>query len=222
RPGRARSSSACATLSERPRGRARRGPAPPHLMDDIARLRRWRTATAATLLLGYAGYYVCRSNLSVAAPLLLPDPSTGLHKAPLGGIVSAGVLAYAIGKVANGVVTDFLGGRAAFLGGMLLSIGATVWFGAGAGALVLTAAWILNRFVQSAGWGALVKVASHWFEPARYGLVMAVLSQSFLFGDALGRLWLGALLPRGLGRRPLFVAAAATLLALAALAAVVL
>src|SRR5262249_3433022 len=181
----------------------------PSTMDDIARLRRWRTATAATLLLGYAGYYVCRSNLSVAAPLLLADPSTGLDKATLGAIVSAGVLAYAIGKAANGVVTDFLGGRAAFRGGMLLRTGATVWFGAGAGALVLTAAWILNRFVQSAGWGALVKVASHWFEPARYGLVMAVLSQSFLFGDALGRLWLGALLAPGLGWRRPFVAAPA-------------
>src|SRR5262249_13346921 len=132
RPGRAAHGPAqppLLVLSGLGAGPARPGPPPP--MDDLARLRRWRTATAGTLLLGYAGYYVCRSNLSVAAPLLLADPSTGLDKATLGAIVSAGVLAYAIGKVANGVVADFLGGRAAFLGGMVLSIGATLWFGAG-------------------------------------------------------------------------------------------
>src|SRR5262249_20359504 len=67
-----------------------------------------------------------------------------------------------------------------------------------------------------------VKVASSWFESRRYGVVMALLSQSYLFGDALGRLWLGALLARGLGWRALFLAAAATLLALAVVVALVL
>jgi hypothetical protein len=41
---------------------------------------------------------------------------------------------------------------------------------------------------DSAGWGGLVKVASHWFSSRRYGTVMAVLSLSFLFGDAIGRI----------------------------------
>jgi OPA family glycerol-3-phosphate transporter-like MFS transporter len=191
-------------------------------MDDTVRLRRWQCATGAVLLVGYAGYYVCRSNLSVAAPLLLADPAAGLDKSGLGAILSAGVLAYAVGKVTNGVLADFLGGRIAFLGGMLLSLAATIWFGAGSGALVLGAAWVANRFVQSAGWGALVKVASTWFESRRYGVVMALLSQSYLFGDALGRLWLGALLGQGLGWRALFTAAAATLLALAVVVAFVL
>jgi len=32
------------------------------------RARAWRAITAGSLVVGYAGYYVCRSNLSVAAP----------------------------------------------------------------------------------------------------------------------------------------------------------
>lgn len=57
------------------------------------RLRRWQAVTVAVLFAGYAGYYICRSNLSVAGPLLLADPDTGITKARLGDIVSAGVLA---------------------------------------------------------------------------------------------------------------------------------
>jgi len=55
---------------------------------------RWRGITLASLFTGYTGYYVCRSNLSVAGPLLLQEfgPS-GMDKAALGAIASAGVLA---------------------------------------------------------------------------------------------------------------------------------
>jgi OPA family glycerol-3-phosphate transporter-like MFS transporter len=191
-------------------------------MDEQVRLRRWQSATAGALLAGYTGYYLCRSNLSVAAPLLLADPEAGLDKAGLGVVLSVGVFAYAVGKLVNGMLADFLGGRVAFLGGMVFSIAATISFGAASGEAVLGAVWVANRFAQSAGWSALVKVASNWFEPRRYGVVMALLSQSFLFGDALGRLWLGALLARGLGWRGLFLAAAASLLAVAAVVALVL
>jgi OPA family glycerol-3-phosphate transporter-like MFS transporter len=57
----------------------------------------------------------------------------------------------------------------------------------------------------------LVKIAAHWFEPARYGRVMAVLSLSFLFGDAAGRFLLGQLMAKGFGWRAVFFASAATL-----------
>jgi sugar phosphate permease len=40
-------------------------------VDDDVRLRRWQAVTGAALLLGYMGYYICRSNLSVATPALI-------------------------------------------------------------------------------------------------------------------------------------------------------
>jgi sugar phosphate permease len=33
----------------------------------------WKLAIGLTLIVGYAGYYVCRSNLSVASPSLIKD-----------------------------------------------------------------------------------------------------------------------------------------------------
>src|SRR5262245_44305705 len=105
-------------------------------MSESARLRRYQVLTAATLLVGYAGYYVCGSGLSVATPLLLSDlGGSGIDKKAIGLVASLGVLAYAIGKIVNGVVGDVFGGRRVFLLGMALSAAATVWIGAGAGLL---------------------------------------------------------------------------------------
>ncbi len=190
---------------------------------DRARQRRWEAATAAALLVGYAGYYVCRSNLSVVGPQLLTEfQSRGLDKTSLGLIGSAGVLAYAGGKAVTGVAGDFLGGRRMFLAGMIGSVAATLMFGASATVAAFVAIWVVNRFIQSTGWGALVKIASHWYAPERYGRVMGVLSLSFLFGDAAGRVWLGALVMSGAGWRLVFVASAATLAIVAAACWIVL
>src|SRR5262245_38008559 len=181
------------------------------------RLRRWQMTTAGTLLAGYAGYYVCRSNLSVVAPELVREfGSRGLDRSAIGLIVSSGVLAYAVGKVITGISGDFIGGRTAFLGGMVLSVLATVLFGLSTALPVFVVIWMSNRFVQSVGWGALVKGPAHWFGPERYGRVMAVLSLSFLFGDAVGRFFLGRLMSNGLGWRGIFFASSATLGVIAA------
>lgn len=157
------------------------------------RLVRWQWITLGTLLVGYAGYYVCRSNLSVATPSILQEfGSQGWDKRTLGTIVSAGVFVYALGKIANGLLADFISSRLIFLLGMLISAICTVAFGLGTTFGVLLFAWSSNRFVQSAGWGALVKLASRWFPSERHGSVMGVLCLSYLFGDALARLALGA------------------------------
>lgn len=176
-----------------------------------ARVTRWQIVTGATLLVGYSGYYVCRSNLSVAVPALVADPTTGLDRAGIGVISSAGIVAYAVGKSITGVAGDFVGGRVLFLGGLFLSVAATLAFSASATPGWFLAFWTMNRFVQSAGWGGLTKTAAHWYPPHRYGMVMSLLSLSFLFGDAIGRFLLGGLLSGGLGWRGVFVAAAVAL-----------
>lgn len=183
-----------------------------------ARLAHWQRVTLATLLVGYAGYYFCRSNFSVALPLVADElVAAGMGEAAartaLGAVASLGVLAYALGKFASGLVAERVGGRRAFLGGMGLSVLCTLGFAA-AGALPLfTLAWLANRLVQSVGWVGMVKVASRWFPASAHGLAMGVVSLSYLFGDAIARGAMGALLAAGASWRQLFVAAAAVLLA---------
>ncbi|WP_179197623.1 MFS transporter [Hymenobacter crusticola] len=180
-------------------------------------LQRWQLQTALSLFVGYSAYYLCRSNLAIAAPLLIREfGGRGLNKEVLGQIASVGVLFYAAGKVVNGVLGDFLGGKKVFLLGMVGAVAATVAFGLGQGVAVFFGAWALNRLVQSMGWAGLVKTTANWFSYQSYGKIMGLLSLSYLFGDIVAKLLLGQLLAAGLGWRSLFMAGAG-LLALVAL-----
>ncbi len=174
----------------------------------LLQLSRWQWTTAATLTVGYAGYYFCRSNLSVATPLLLQDFEGVLDKERIGDIAAAGVLFYAGGKFINGVLSDFVGGRRMFLLGMLTSICATIAFGFATGFAAFMAIWCFNRFVQTMGWGALVKTASRWFPATLIGTVLGLLSLSYLFGDVIARLFLGTLVDLGAGWRGVFFGSA--------------
>ena len=180
------------------------------------RFRGWQALTLGLLIIGYGGYYVCRSDLSVTLPMIIGelgkggvDPATARIR--LGTIASLGVLAYAIGKFPSGTIADFLGGKRNFLLGMAGAVLFTLWFAAGRSLPVFALAWIGNRLVQSLGWAGMVKITSKWFSYRRYGTAMALVSLSFLFGDALARRFLAALMGAHLGWREIFVVAAAVL-----------
>ena len=170
----------------------------------------------ALLAMGYCGYYFCRSNLSVVLPDLIQDlarhgVSANEAQIRLGFIASAGTVAYAVGKFISGSIADMFGGRRNFLAGMGGSIIFTILFMAGGGFPLFTLAWIGNRLFQSMGWVGLVKVASRWFSYSTYGTVMALLSLSFLFGDAGCRWVMSELMAHGVGWRGVFLVAAASL-----------
>jgi len=182
----------------------------------MRRLAVWQGLTIALLFMGYAGYYLCRSDFSVSLPLIIDElASHGMSpseaKIRLGAIASIAVLAYAMGKFFLAGIADFLGGRRNFLMGMGGSILFTLLFSLGGGLPIFTLAWIGNRLVQSSGWGGMVKIASRWFSYSSYGAVMGVISLSYLFGDAAARQFLGFLIGHGFGWRAVFQVAAGTL-----------
>src|SRR5215469_4667624 len=153
------------------------------------RFRRRRALTLGLMALGYSGYYLCRSNFSVALPMIADDLAAGgmgrdLARLNLGMIATAGTLAYALGKPFAGALADFFGGRRNFLAGMAGAVAFTLAFAVGGSVPAFMAAWSGNRLAQSLGWPGMVKVASRWSAPSTYGTSMAILSLSFLFGDA--------------------------------------
>jgi sugar phosphate permease len=132
------------------------------------RLAVWQGITIALLFVGYAGYYLCRSDFSVSLPLIIDELAAhgmtpAQAKIRLGAISSVSVLAYAIGKFFLAGIADFLGGKRNFLTGMGGSILFTILFSLGGGVPVFTLAWIGNRLVQSTGWAGMVKITSRWF-----------------------------------------------------------
>jgi OPA family glycerol-3-phosphate transporter-like MFS transporter len=166
--------------------------------------------TLLLLFLGYASCYFCRSNLSVATPLLVDELGRrGVSHADaivsIGSMASWGVFAYALGKWFLTGLGDYWGGKRNLLiatGGATLF---TLLFASGSTLPLFTLAWIGNRMTQSIGWSALVKVSSKWFNYSRYGTIAAILTCSYMLGDAAARQSMGLLLEHGVGWRGLFV-----------------
>ena len=108
------------------------------MMAKRNRLFYWQVVTLSLMMLGYSGYYLCRSNFSVALPMIAGELaahgfSPAIARIRLGAIASLGVAAYAIGKFPAGAFSDYLGGRRTFLGGMLGSVLCILLFALGAG-----------------------------------------------------------------------------------------
>src|SRR5580693_1587581 len=165
------------------------------------------------LFAGYAALYFCRADLSVGTPLIIDElghHGVGHDEAVkrIGDITSIGVFAYAVGKLFLGGLGDFWGGRVSFLIGLAGATVFTLMFATGSFLPVFTIAWIGNRLTQSVAWAGLIKVSSKWFDFSSYGTIIGILSISYLVGDAAARQWMGLLIHRGVGWRPLFLLAA--------------
>jgi OPA family glycerol-3-phosphate transporter-like MFS transporter len=183
-------------------------------MARARRLRRQQGIVLLLLFLGYAAYYFCRANLSVATPLIVDElHAQGMDRGKalirISEITSLGVLAYAIGKLLLTGIADLWGGRRAFLLGLTGAAGFTLLFAMGGGLPIFTIAWLGNRLTQSIGWAGLLKVCSRWFDFSSYGTIVGVLSLSYLVGDAVARESMGVLIEHGSGWRTVFLFAAA-------------
>ena len=177
------------------------------------RLRRQQGLVLLLLFLGYAAYYFCRANLSVATPLIVDElhargVDRGAALIRISGISSIGVLAYALGKLTLTGFADVWGGRRAFLFGLAGAAGFTLLFAIGGGLPIFTIAWVGNRLTQSVGWAGLLKVCSRWFDFSSYGTIVGILSLSYLVGDAVAREAMGLLIEQGSGWRTVFLFAA--------------
>ena len=140
-------------------------------------------AVLFTLVTAYASFYLCRSNVEAAFPLL--QTAFGFHKADLGLLASVPIALYGVGKVVTGALGEVIGGKRLLLLGIAGSVAATAAFGASStlGAFLVCAS--INRLFQSGGWAGAVGVVARRFERGRHGAVMGVLSTSYLLGDVL-------------------------------------
>src|ERR1700691_962349 len=190
------------------------GPNAPAAGATTRSLRFRQTATVLLLFGGYGALYFCRADLSVATPLLADElgkhgVSHGDAIIRMGSIASFGVLAYALGKLFLTGLGDFWGGRVSFLIGLVGATGFTLMFASGLSLPLFSIAWIGNRLTQSLSWAGLIKVSSKWFDFSSYGMIIGILSISYLVGDAAARQWMGMLIEHGFGWRALFYFAAA-------------
>ena len=150
---------------------------------------RYRTARIHTFALtwcAYAGFYLCRKNLSV-----IKDPlaeTFALTNTQLGAIDTGYLVAYALGQFINGTLGDRLGGKVVVGAGLIFTALMNLCFGFGQGFLFFLVPWVLNGFAQSAGWPGCTKSFSDWFARGERGSAMGFWLTCYQVGPVLATL----------------------------------
>jgi sugar phosphate permease len=165
--------------------------------------------TLIFLFIGYLGYYLCRSNLSVAFPLL--STAFSFTNSQLAQIAFISELVYAIGKLMTGPWVDHFEGKGPFLLGLTGAAMANIAFSYANNLMGFILIWCLCRFFLSMGWGGIVKIVGKQEMPANYGRVMGWMALSFQLGGVAASIFAGFLITQGhswpqLFRYPAFVA----------------
>jgi glycerol-3-phosphate transporter len=145
--------------------------------------RHWRTRVLYASFLGYAVFYFCRVNISMAIPQMQAD--LGYSKAEIGLVVSGLQLAYGLGKFGNGILADRANPRVFMALGLMLSGIVNIVFGLSASLILLTVLWALNGWFQSMGFPAGARLLSHWYSPSEYGRIWGIYGCSHQVGAAV-------------------------------------
>ncbi len=158
-------------------------PLAPAEPDRDPRFRYWQTRTLIATMFGYAAFYFVRKNLSVAMPAMQSD----LHitKADLGLFLTLHGLLYGLSRFVNGMWADRSNARYFMVAGLLLSVGANVFFGFSSTVLLLGVAWMINGWVQGMGFPPCCRLMTHWFPPGKLATKMSIWNTSHSIGGAL-------------------------------------
>ena len=127
-------------------------PAPNARIEYPSGFRPRRGMNWVSLGLMYASYYVCRYNFRFATPGLVAE--FGFSKFQITKILGAWSMAYGIGQLVNGLLTDRIGGRIAMLIGAAGTIIMNLMFGVTSFAGTFTTfalIWGMNGYFQSFG-----------------------------------------------------------------------
>jgi sugar phosphate permease len=145
-------------------------------MSSVARKRRIFSITWIT----YAGFYLCRKNLSVVMPLL--HGSAGLNNLALANIVFGYSLLYVVGQFVCGPLSDRFGAKRVVGAGLVLIIISNLMMSLHASLLWLLVFACINGVGQSTGWSGLVKIMALWFDREDRGVIMAWWGTNYVFG----------------------------------------
>ena len=171
---------------------------PPDMMiensDPAPRRPRWELITLACMLTGYMAFILSRTALAVASPDMVKDPNLGLDEASYGDIAAWGTAGMITGKLLNGVIADWLGGRRVFLVALSITALLTFAFGWGSSETVFASLNFVMLFAVAASWSSMAGIIRVWYPPTKYGKVWGVISTSSRLSASISLIFLGALL----------------------------
>lgn len=142
----------------------------------------WRRRIMLSMMIGYASFYLLRTNFTMAIPYLQSE--LGYTKAEIGIIISAGAILYGLGKGITGLLGDRSNARYFMSAGLLGSAIVSFCLGFSSTWIMLSSLYILNMCFQSMGWPPCAKLLTHWFSPREIGTKWALWNTSQQIGAA--------------------------------------
>lgn len=142
----------------------------------------WRVRIMLTMFVGYAIFYFCRKNLSMALPAL--EMELGISKTDLGWVLTFTNFFYGLSKFVNGMIADHANPRYFMAIGLIASACMNVFFGMSSMFWTLSVAWILNGWFQGMGWPPCARQLTHWYHVSERGTWWGVWNASHQFGGA--------------------------------------
>jgi len=143
---------------------------------------------------GYMAFIFSRTALPVASPELLKDVSLGLDEASYGDIAAWGTAGMITGKLLNGLIADWLGGRRVFLVALSATALLTFALGWGSSEVVFASLNFVMLFAVAASWPAMAGIIRVWYPSTKYGRVWGMISTSSRLSASVSMVFLGTLL----------------------------
>jgi sugar phosphate permease len=135
-----------------------------------------------TLWLTYGAFYFCRTNISAAVPGLkaaTDDGGLGMAPGEVGWILASLKIAYGLGQLLNGQLSERASPRVLLAIGMFASAALNVLFGFSTGFYFLLFVWATNGFCQSLGWTPCVRVVANWVPIVRRGHAVGIIGTGY-------------------------------------------
>ncbi|MCE7872842.1 MFS transporter [bacterium CPR1] len=159
-------------------------PAPPVPAEQVRPLfRYWRLRLLSSTFIGYAVYYIVRTNLPVAIKDM--GRELNIDKGGQGIILTVHGLVYGVSKLFNGMIADRTNPRILMSIGILCSGVACFTFGLCHTLTALVVVWALNAWFQGMGFPPVARILSHWFSPGERGVSWGIFNTSHMFGAAI-------------------------------------
>src|SRR5262245_57224782 len=139
-------------------------------------------AVVWVLWLTYGAFYFCRTNISAAVPgMKLPasEGGLGLSGDEVGWILASLKIAYGLGQLLNGQLSERISPRVMLAVGMFASAALNVLFGLGESFLFLLFVWATNGYCQSLGWTPCMRVTANWVPVIRRGKAIGIIGTGY-------------------------------------------
>ena len=140
----------------------------------------------------YASFYMCRYNFRFATPGMVEE--FGFDYAKITLILAWWSVAYGVGQLVNGLLSDRIGGRASMVIGATGTIIINLIYGFASFAGTFSAfalVWLMNGYFQSFGSPGFIKINAAWFNRSERGTFSGV----FGFMIQLGQVAINNLAP---------------------------